>query len=126
MISSSTLRRSLWLGLAILAFLPLDVQVSTESNRVYRDERLPYAAYGFEDRDYTHDDRYEHHLTGLARELDTPFANTALALRDLGTRAFLRDDYHLNAVGHRAVATALRDPVERACARASRESGVSP
>ena len=50
--------------------VPLDVQIDRERNELYSAERLPYPAWGFLERDYTHDDRYAEAMAELANVLD--------------------------------------------------------
>ena len=102
---------------AIVAFVPLDVQVDPHRNRLYRDERLPYPAYGFVDRDYSRDDRYQRALAHEARWLGVGIVDVTSALRADAGAAFLAEDYHLSPAGHRRVAAALAPAVSLACAR---------
>jgi lysophospholipase L1-like esterase len=95
------------------------VQVSRARNALYRDGRLPYASHGFVDRDYTRDDRHPHALRAWAARRDVPFLDVTTILRRDPDAAFLDDDYHLSAAGHRAIATALELPVQASCTRAA-------
>lgn len=101
----------------VLAFVPLDVQVSRARNRLYADERLPYRAFGFEDRDYTQLARYDA-LGAVAEDLKLPFVDATTRLRALGGHGYLPDDYHLSPLGHAVVASAVGRAVAEACAAA--------
>lgn len=98
----------------VLGFVPLDVQVSRARNRLYAAELLPYRAFGFDDRDYTATGRYAA-LAAIAARMRLPFADATPALRAFGADAFLPDDYHLSALGHAALASAIVPQVARAC-----------
>jgi lysophospholipase L1-like esterase len=98
----------------VLVFVPLDVQVSRARNALYRDERLPYPAFGFDDRDYTADRRYAA-LGEVARGIDAPLVDASAALRDIPD-GYLTDDYHLGPRGHAVVARELAPAVRDACA----------
>ena len=99
----------------LVGFVPLDVQVSAGRNRLYRDARLPYPTSGFIDRDYVHDDRYQRVLVAWAESRGVPLLDATPLLRPDADAAFLPDDYHLSAAGHRSVAAALAAPVSSAC-----------
>jgi hypothetical protein len=99
----------------VVGFVPLDVQVSAARNRLYRDARLPYPTHGFVDRDYACDDRYQRVLVPWAESRDLPLLDATPLLRPDADAAFLTDDYHLSAAGHRRVAAALAPRVASAC-----------
>jgi O-antigen/teichoic acid export membrane protein/lysophospholipase L1-like esterase len=99
----------------VIAFVPLDLQVSAARNRLYREARLPYPTHGFVDRDYAHDDRYRRVLVPWAESHGVTLLDATDVLRADADAAFLTDDYHLSAAGHRRVATALAQPVASAC-----------
>lgn len=100
---------------ALLVFVPLDVQVSTARNRLYRNEQLPYPSYGFVDRDYTHDERYAQAIAGLAARLGVRSVDLTPVLRRSGADGFLGCDYHLSRAGHRQMAAAVAGPVVATC-----------
>lgn len=104
----------------LLVFVPLDVQVSRTRNRLYREERLPYASYGFDDRDYTvSNERYAAAIAELAARVHIQAIDVTGALRrDVGD-AFLPDDYHLGPGGHRRVAALVAPAVADHCARSA-------
>jgi O-antigen/teichoic acid export membrane protein/lysophospholipase L1-like esterase len=99
----------------VVAFVPLDVQVSAARNRLYREARLPYATHGFVDRSYVDDDRYRRVLQPWAESRRVPLLDATDVLRIDADAAFLTDDYHLAAAGHRRLATALASLVASAC-----------
>lgn len=102
----------------ILVLIPLDVQVSTARNALYRTGRLPYRTHGFVDRDYTRDPRYVQALTKTARRLRVAFLDTTPTLRAIGPSGFLPDSYHLAADGHAHLAALMTAPMIDACAAA--------
>jgi lysophospholipase L1-like esterase len=99
----------------VVAFVPLDVQVSAARNQLYREARLPYRTHGFVDREYVRDDRYQRVLVPWAESQGVPLLDATDVLRADADPAFLPDDYHLGAVGHRRVAAALVPLVASAC-----------
>lgn len=101
----------------ILLLVPLDVQVSRARNRLYSGERLPYPAWGFQDRDYARDARHSEALTRLARALGVPVVDAAGALARQAAESYLEDDYHLSAGGHRRIAEEIASAVRGACDR---------
>ena len=105
----------------ILLFIPLDLQVSTARNVLYRDGRLPYVTHGFVDRDYTRDDRYPRALAKSAGRLHVGLIDATATLRVTATESFLPDDYHLAPVGHARIATLMVAPLADACAELPRE-----
>ncbi len=104
----------------LLVFVPLDVQVSTERNELYRAERLPYPSFGFEDRDYTRDERYAEALVPLADGLQIEALDMTEVLRRAGGDVFLERDYHLSPAGSHRIASALVGLVADRCARRAR------
>jgi lysophospholipase L1-like esterase len=98
-----------------VAFVPLDLQVSAARNRLYREARLPYPTHGFVDRDYVRDDRYGRVLASWAESHGVTLLDATDVLRADPDAAFLADDYHLSAAGHRHVAAALAPLVVSAC-----------
>lgn len=100
----------------MLVFVPLDVQISTRRNRLYRYEQLPYPAYGFSDRDYTSSGRrFEVAVAALAARLDVEAFDMTDSLRRGGDAVFLPKDYHLSAEGYRLAANILVAPVADRC-----------
>ncbi|MEW6269258.1 MAG: hypothetical protein AB1689_08185 [Thermodesulfobacteriota bacterium] len=101
----------------VLVFVPLDVQVSRARNRLYLEERLPYQALGFDDRDYTVDDRYRG-VADLAGAVSAPLVDVTADLRAIARDAYLADDYHLSPAGNARVAAAVAPAVAHACGEA--------
>jgi lysophospholipase L1-like esterase len=101
----------------LLVFVPLDVQLGTGRNALYRRERLPYPSWGFVDRDYTRDRRYAEALRRLAGVLEVPLVDATNPLATRADDGYLRDDYHLSAGGHRRIAEEIASAVRDACDR---------
>jgi lysophospholipase L1-like esterase len=109
----------------LLVFVPLDVQVSRERNRLYAEERLPYPAFGFVDRDYTRDARYGA-LRGVARAIEAPLVDATGVLRAHAADGYLPDDYHLSPAGHAHVARAAAPAVAAACRERRPRAAAGP
>jgi len=110
----------------LVAFVPLDVQVNRARNRLYRDERLPYPAYGFVERDYTRAVRDAETVLTLAAHREVAALDLTPVLRQPVGEVFLADDYHLGPGGYRRLAAALVPFVTRACAAAASEPPSTP
>ena len=96
---------------SIVLFVPLDIQVGTDRNRLYRDGLLPYPSWGFVDRDYTGEQRHVAMLTRTCSRLGVSMIDATEALRRIPATAFLPDDYHLSATGHAAITALLTERV---------------
>lgn len=101
----------------LVVHVPLDVQLGTARNALYRRERLPYPSWGFRDVDYTDDRRYAEALARLRTALGVPVLDTTAALASDAARSYLEDDYHLSAGGHRRIAEEIAPAVRDACDR---------
>jgi len=99
----------------ILVLVPIDVQTTTSRNHLYVAEKLPYPSWGFVDRDYTRDPRYADDMARLAEALGVPLIDVTQGLVTHPGQSYLRDDYHLSAVGHRRIAEELAPAVRDAC-----------
>ena len=105
-------------AMPIVMFIPLDLQVSSARNELYRTGRLPYRTHGFVDRDYTRDDRHVHALEKTTARLEVAFVDATPVLRTLGPAAFLADSYHLSVDGHAHLAALMSGPLAEACTEA--------
>jgi lysophospholipase L1-like esterase len=101
----------------VLVLVPLDIQLSQDRNRLYRAERLPYPAYGFQERDYTRDVRFSAAMMELAQALGLRTVDVTSGLATAVEDNFLCDDYHLSENGHRRIAGEIAPAVRGACER---------
>jgi lysophospholipase L1-like esterase len=101
----------------VLVVMPLDVQLDSRRNALYRRGALPYAAHGFVDRDYTRAVAMPRALARFAREEGIERLDLTAALRAAGGAAlFLPRDYHVSAAGQRVIARELAHWVRKSAA----------